>query len=182
MAFNQNQPRDKNGRWSPVGAYISEEGFEMNNLARQGYGDEDDRITGLDAIIEKQKTPYNGPLYRGMDNQFTEWAEIETNSRFDDNDLEIDDLVGIEFTDAAFSSVSTDADLALDFATRGTGRGTYMVITKSTNSLDVSDVMGADVNWQEERILPRNTTFKITSAKTMEMNGNDILYLEAEAY
>lgn len=182
MAFDPNQPRDEAGRWSPVGAYISEQGFEMNELCRQGYGDDDSRVTGLDEIINEKGTQYDGELYRGMDNQFTEWAEVESGIRFDDNDMGIDALVGVEFTDQAFSSTTTDENIALDFATRGNGRGTYMVITKSPKSLDVTDVMGADVNWQEERILPRNTTFKITSAKTTSINGSDVLYLEVEAY
>ncbi len=181
MAFNPDQPRDKDGRFSAVGAYISEDGFSMNATCRGGDIYSDPRIGQLDELIDEQGTVYEGELYRGMDNTFSDYVELEKGIRLDDDTDYTADLEGFEFSDDAFSSTSMDKDIALDFASRGNGYGTLIIIKNNPKSLNVSDVMGEDANWQEERILPRGTTFKTVSARTETIKGKDVLVLEVEA-
>lgn len=181
MAFNPDQPRDKNGRWSAVGAYISEDGFAMNEICRTGDIDSDSRIAQLDNIIGEQATQYEGTVYRGMDNSFSEYIEINKGIRFESDNDYTDVLDGFEFSDPAFVSTTMDKNIAIDFANRGNGIGVLLEVESTKKSLNVSDVMGEDVNWQEERIFPRDTSFIVKSARTETIQDRDILILSVIA-
>jgi hypothetical protein len=182
MGFNPNQPRDAKGRWSAVGAYISEDGFAMNETCRTGNPDDDPRIAQLDDAIAEGGTAYEGELYRGMGDSFTDYAEMDRGIRLESDTDYTEQFDGFTFEDPAFVSTTMDKNLAVDFATRSNGIGTMVIVKKAPRSLNVSDVMGDDANWQEERILPRGTSFKTKAARTETINGRDILVLEVEAY
>jgi len=181
MAFDPSQPRDKEGRWSAVGAYISEDGFKMNEALRQGYEDYPG-VAAMDSAINETGTIYDGDLYRGAADDFTESFSQGINQDFLDGEYGdyTESLAGHTITDSAFVSSSESIDIASDFANRGNGMGTIIKIKSKSKSLNVSDVMGEDANWQEEHVFGRGTSFTIKKAYTQENMGRATLFLEVE--
>lgn len=181
MSFNPDQPRDAQGRWSPVGEYISEEGFAINERLRSGDSG-GENISKLDSIISEHGTSYGGELYRGANADFTNYVANQAGLReLKDGTDYSDSLRGLQISDAGYTSTTMSRSIAEDFSQRRGGLGTVLVIKSNGKSLNISDIMGKKTNWQEERIFPRDSTFTITGGHTdYDAQGNTVLILDAE--
>lgn len=183
MSYNPMQPRGSDGRWIVGGAtrdmlddsqiaaveeYRGEGYAELNSGLRSGEITGDNEIVEqLDSVIN-MSNPEDFTAYRGADITFTEELfranDMSSFGMMPQPGSDVSALVGTTFIDQGFISVSTNENAAYDFQ-----KGNYStLITVNAQNLgfaDVSKIIPGDTRSEKERILPRGTTFKITSAE-----------------
>lgn len=174
----------------------SKDGFTyVNSSLRAGTrGAFSETIPALDSAIAKSGE-FEGMVYRGGNNSMT--AEllracgvegIGERGDFLSSDI-LEDLAsnysqqisssvkGSVLTDKAFTSVTTDKDIAGEFRA-GEIFGTRLELKASGRSLDVSSNLTADKDKQSERLFPRNSKMRLTSAKVVKEGDGYVLVVK----
>lgn len=192
MAFNENQPRDPDGKFGSTGAKpeAAKSGKELEAQLDQDFA------TTYDGLPENER--------RTMENYTDEgYADINSDLRHDPESAdmetvqEIDNVIargqtsedivvfraiagpsperggrskhrfnglkaGDEFEDAGFSSTTTSMGQARNFDSEGTGYVLEVEVPKGTPGAWVPKIPGAD-NGEQEFILPRNARYRVIS-------------------
>jgi hypothetical protein len=188
MAYNPEQPRGPDGRFIQGGAtrdmlssdqigametYRSEGYAEINEGLRSGaLGEGDEIVDQIDSVINTSN-PESFDAFRGGDEGLTQ-------AFYESAGLEIGDdpssMVGMDFVDDGFVSVTTDENVSQNFQ-RGSVNTDIEIRCENMGYADMEKIFPDDGRPEGERLLPRGTTFRIDAA---EFSGNR-LYLEVTA-
>ena len=199
--YSPDQPRGEDGKWGDGGAgssghepsyddsakasaeyYISETGIELNEALRMDYGMNDEQQQHADKLDEliSNSDVYDGTLYRGADNGFTEMIadSVGLDLKADDGDY-TELFSGFSLEDKGYVSTSESESFAKEFSRENGGVGTLLKLRSESRSLDMVRAAGKDLVQEKERLFSRDSSIKVTSAKLeTDKYGNSMLVIE----